>query len=138
MMKKALGGEPVSRFMTLDPVTVPAEATIRQFVDEYVYRYHHKLYPVSSNGSITGCIELADVKHVDPAEWDTTRVDAKSKYFTEDNSVSSETDALEAMNRMHQLHRSRMLVTKDGQVVGVLALKDLLAILSLKLELGDK
>ncbi len=58
--------------------------------------------------------------------------------MSEENSIPEETNALEAINRMNRLRRSRLLVTRDGQVVGVLALNDLMTFLSLKPELeGD-
>src|SRR6056297_3376601 len=49
LMRRALEGEPVSRFMRTSVVDVSPTMTLDQLVDNYVYRYHHKMYPVTEN-----------------------------------------------------------------------------------------
>jgi CBS domain-containing protein len=54
-----------------------------------------------------------------------------------DNTVTPETDALEAMTKMQRTGRSPLLVVSRGQLVGLLSLRDLLELFALKLELGE-
>ena len=49
VIRSALGGEPVAHFMEKNPVTVPPSISIRELVDNYFYRYHYKMFPVSGN-----------------------------------------------------------------------------------------
>lgn len=44
LTQQALQGRTVARFMTTDPVTVPAGTSVREFVDQYLY--HHNRAPV--------------------------------------------------------------------------------------------
>jgi CBS domain-containing protein len=53
----------------------------------------------------------------------------------DDNSVPPETDALQALKRMTRDGRSRLLVVEDGRLRGVISLKDVSRLISLKLEL---
>jgi len=54
---RALKGEPVKRVMEADPVTVPASISLKELVDDYIYRYHHKMFPVMENqDKLAGCI----------------------------------------------------------------------------------
>ena len=50
-------------------------------------------------------------------------------------SISAEADALKALSQMQRTGSSRLLVIADGQLLGIISLKDLLRFLDLKLEL---
>ena len=54
LLREALAGEPVRHFMRENPISVPSSATIREVVDNYIYRYHHKLFPVVDDGQLAG------------------------------------------------------------------------------------
>ena len=47
LLRRALAGEPVSRFMQADPVTVPRGISVLELVQDYVYKHHFKMFPVS-------------------------------------------------------------------------------------------
>ena len=47
-------GEPVRRFMNPDPIVVPPSLDLRHWVEDYVYRYHRKAFPVVSDGHLEG------------------------------------------------------------------------------------
>lgn len=46
LTRRALEGEPLERFMNRQPVTVPPDLKLDRLVEDYIYRHHHKLYPV--------------------------------------------------------------------------------------------
>jgi CBS domain-containing protein len=54
---------------------------------------------------------------------------------SEDNTVAPETDTLEAMTKMQRTARSPLLVVSRGRLVGILSLRDLLELLTLRLEI---
>ena len=56
LIRNALCGEQVSHFMETEPVTVPPSISIRELVEDYFYEYHYKMFPVSSNSGLQGCI----------------------------------------------------------------------------------
>ena len=45
LIRKALEGEAVSRFMQTNPVTVPPSVSVQQLVEDYIYKYHCKMFP---------------------------------------------------------------------------------------------
>lgn len=135
LARQILGGQPVSRFMNRQPITVPPDITIRELVEDYVYRHHHKTFPVVRDGRLVGCISTAQLGSIDRAEWDRRTVADVMERCSADNVVTPETDALEAMTKMQRTGRSRLLVVRDGQLAGILSLRDLLEFLALKLEL---
>jgi CBS domain-containing protein len=138
LVRQLLSGEPVARFMTENPVTVPPSASLQKVVEDYVYRYHHKLYPVAENGTIRGCLTLAQLKDVPREKWEQTTVGEIASPCGEANTIGSDADALDALSRMREQGSGRLLVERQGEVVGTLTLKDLLEFLSLKLELDPE
>jgi len=137
VMKTQLQGEPVSRFMETTPVTVDADRSVRDFVDEYLYHHDYKLYPVVKTGRLVGCVSTRQIKAIPREDWPSTTVGAIAQACTSDNTVSPQTDAMDALAAMHRLGISRMMVVDQGRLVGVLTLRDLLRFLSTRLELGD-
>jgi CBS domain-containing protein len=135
LMTETLKGEPVSRFMNTEVITVPPQATIEELVEGYVYRYHYKLFPVAADGTLQGCITTRQVKEIPREEWTQHTVGELYIKCDSSNTVTSSTDATEALSRMHRNSHSRLMVVDDNKLVGIISLKDLLRFLSLKLDL---
>jgi CBS domain-containing protein len=134
--RRALEGESIRRFMTEDPVTVLPSTTLERFVEDVVYRYHHKLYPVvTENGKLEGCISTRAVKNVPREEWPRKTVGELSSSCSPENTIGPEEDATKALGAMNRSRESRLMVVEGDRLVGVLALKDLLDFLSLKVDL---
>jgi len=138
LTRKALEGEKVRRFMRAQPVTVPGEATIADLVEDYVYTHHFKMLPVVEGERLLGCVTTRDIKEVPRAEWSQRRAGEIARTCSPENTISPDQDVTEALSSMHRTQSSRLMVVEDGRLVGVLALKDLLEFLSLKVDLeGD-
>jgi Zn-dependent protease len=135
LARQILGGQPVSRFMSQQPIAVTPDVSLRELVEGFVYRYHHKTFPVVRDGRLVGDVSTAQLGTIDRAQWDQLTVADVMDRCSADNMVSPDTDALEAMSKMQRAGRSRLLVVRDGHLVGILSLRDLLDFLALKLEL---
>ncbi len=136
LMRQALEGEPVRRFMHNHAVTVPPELTIQDFVDDYVYRHQHKLYPVVEGDRLVGCVSVNQIKEIPRSQWPQRLIKEVASGCSPENTIEADADAVQALARMNRNHVSRLIVV-DGpnHLAGVLALKDLLNFLSLKVEL---
>ncbi len=136
IIRQMLRGETVDRFMNDHPVTVPPETTVEHLVDDYVYHHHYKTYPVVDRaGQLEGCVSTRQVKEIDRDQWKDTRVDEIVENCSQENTVSPNTDAMDALMRMSRSGNSRLMVAEGGQLRGILSLKDLLGFLSMKVEL---
>jgi CBS domain-containing protein len=122
--------------MNRRPITVPPDLSVREFVEDYVYRHHHKVFPVVRDGRLLGCITTAQVGAIDGEQWDQRTVAEIMEPCSEDNTVAPETDTLEAMTKMQRTARSPLLVVSRRQLLlGILSLRDLLELLTLRLEI---
>ncbi len=135
LIRQALQGEEVRRFMNADPVTVPSSTTIEELVDDYVYEHHFKMLPVVDDGRLVGAVTTRDVKEAPREEWSQRTVGEIASECTDENTIAPDADAIHAFTRMNQHQASRLMVVDDGELRGILSLKDLLEFLSLKLDL---
>ena len=137
LVRQVLRGEPVSRFMTRELMVVPPGLNLRGWVEDYVYRYHRKMFPVASNGHLEGVIGTLALARYPREEWDKHTVAEAMRQDVDALSIPPDTDALEALGKMQRTGSSRLLVTDGDRLVGIVSLKDLLRFLDLKLELEN-
>ncbi len=137
LVREVLRGEPVRRFMKAEPVTVPPSLSLRRFVEEYVYGFHYKMFPVvTADGRLVGCVTTRAVKDTPREEWERRTVGEVMGGCSPDNTIGPEADVTDALKLMQRMGSSRVIVADGaGRVVGVVALKDLLRYVSLKAEL---
>jgi Zn-dependent protease/CBS domain-containing protein len=136
LLRRALEGEPVSRFMQPNPVTVPRGISVEELVQDYIYRYHFKMYPVLDDaGRLLGCVNTRQVKELPRDEWDRQTVGSLTEQCRPENTVAPETDAMQALSAMSRSGASRLMVVEGDRLLGILTLKDLLRFFALKMEL---
>jgi Zn-dependent protease/CBS domain-containing protein len=138
LTRKALEGEPLSRFMNTQPVTVPPSVSVDQLVDDYIYKYHYKMFPVVEDGhKLIGCVTTKQVKELSREEWNRKKVGEIARECSDENTISPRDDAVEALSLMRRNGASRMMVVDEGKLVGIISLKDMMKWLSLKMELEE-
>jgi Zn-dependent protease len=137
VIRAALAGESVRRFMTPEVLTIRPELTVVELVEDHIYKEHHRLYPVSKNGRVLGYVTPREIKELPRDEWPSKRVADVMVSNLEPIQLSPEADALDALSRMQRNGQSRLLVVEHGSLVGILTLRDLLDFLSLKIELEE-
>lgn len=137
LISAALQGETIRRFMTTTPVTVTPDMSIEELVDDYVYKYHYKMFPVvtDSEQHLAGCVSTKDVGEIPRQEWPRHKVEEVLKPCSADNTIPPEADALTVLSKMNESGTSRMLVTDKGRLLAIISLKDLLRFITSKLEL---
>lgn len=135
LLREALTGEPVSRFMTRDPIAAPPWINLREWVEDYVYRYHRKMFPVIGDGRLEGVISTQALADFPREHWSEHTVAEAMHHDLDALCITPQTDAMHALARMQSIGASRLLVVEDGRLVGIVSLKDLLRFFHLKLEL---
>jgi Zn-dependent protease/predicted transcriptional regulator len=138
LVRQLLEGEPVFRFMHADPDTVPVSASISEFVDDHVYRHHHKMFPVVDHGHLIGCVDTRQIREIPRDEWDRRTVGEVMEACSSENTVPPDADALNTLSRMNRTGRSRLMVVQNNDLKGVVTLKDLTRFIALKLDLEQE
>lgn len=137
LIRRALQGESLRRFMKTDPVTVPPNIPLTDLLEHYVYKFHYKMYPVVDGDKLVGCVTTSDLKHVDRDEWASTPVRALAERCTDEKAVSPDEDPMKVLSVMSRTGNTRLLVVENGKLAGIVTLKDMLGFLSLKIDLEE-
>jgi len=137
LTRQVLEGEPVRRFMVSEPKTVDPDLSIEDLVEDYIYRYHHDVFPVTDGSRLVGCIGVPQLREIPRSEWGERRVEDHLVPCSDANTISADSDAVKALSVMSRTGNSRLMITEGDRLVGIVALKDLLQLLSVKIDLND-
>jgi CBS domain-containing protein len=135
LARKLLADIPVSRIMTPDPITVTSRVSVHAFIDDYVYRYHHRWFPVMDNGAVVGSLSMQQAASVDRALWPAVPLGQIMRPLSPDDSVGPDTDAFTALTQMRRTGQSRLMVLHHGRLFEMVSARDLLDALSIEQEL---
>jgi len=138
VVRKALEGEVVRRFMVADPTTVQPSITVHDLVEDYVYKFHFKMFPVVEADKLVGCVSTKQVQGTPRDEWNRKTVRELLTECSTENTIKPQADAMEALSKMSRTGLSRLIVVEGDRAVGMITLKDMLKFLSLKVELDEK
>jgi predicted transcriptional regulator len=115
---------------------VAATLSIAEWVEDYVYRYHFKMYPVVDGSRLLGCVSVDSLKRINRDDWSSTKVADIMESRSETNTVDAGLDTMALLrNILQPAGRARFMVVEDDRLVGIIALKDLLELISLKLQI---
>ncbi|KKR32778.1 MAG: Membrane endopeptidase, M50 family [Candidatus Gottesmanbacteria bacterium GW2011_GWC2_39_8] len=137
LVRKSLEGEKVRDFMKPEPVTAPSSISIEKLVEDYIYKYHYKMFPVVENDRLIGCITTRQVKDLPREQWASSTIMELVSPCSEENTIGPEEDAMKSLSIMNRSGNSRLMVIDKGKLVGIITLKDIMGFLSIKVDLGE-
>jgi Zn-dependent protease/CBS domain-containing protein len=136
LMQSVLEGEPVRRFMNPNPVTVTPDMSVQDLVENYVYKYHHKMFPVVTDSQqLVGCVSTEQVKQMPRNEWNRHSLREITQACSPRNTVTPDTNAANVLSIMSHEGDRGLIVVDNNRVVAFVSPQDLLHFLSAKLEL---
>jgi CBS-domain-containing membrane protein len=136
LMQSVLEGEPVRRFMNPNPVTVTPDMSVQDLVENYVYKYHHKMFPVVTDSQqLVGCVSTEQVKQMPRNEWNRHSLREITQACSPQNTVTPDTNAANVLSIMSHEGDRGLIVVDNNRVVAFVSPQDLLHFLSAKLEL---
>jgi len=138
VVSEMIKDQPVSNFMHRNPVTVPPSTTVHEWLEDYVYQHHYKMYPVVEDSTLLGCISLDAVRTLPKSVRVTKTVGELVQPCSVQNTIAADTNTSELLSDMVGLKKqARYMVVDNGELVGMISLKDLLELISLKLEMEN-
>jgi Zn-dependent protease/predicted transcriptional regulator len=117
-------------------IAVDSSTTISKFVNDYVFHYHYRVFPVVELGRFVGMIDVRSIKAVSPNDWPTSKIGA----FLSDPStycvLDPEMDAINALRLLMTPNCSKAPIVRKGTLMGFLTRSDLLKLVSLKRDIA--
>jgi Zn-dependent protease/predicted transcriptional regulator len=123
-VREALAGLRVRDLMVREPITVPQNVSLGQFMDEVVWPNRYTTYPVTDNGRAVGLLPFKYVAEVPRTEWDSRTV--RDCMLPRDRvPVLDEDDELADVVSELGEEPGRGLVVDGERLVGLLSISDL-------------
>jgi len=117
-------------------VTVNTSMTISQFVNDYVFHYHYRTFPVLELGRFIGMVDLRSLKEVPSKDWPTTKIGGylsdPSKYCVLDPDV----EATEALRILQAKDCEKAPIVHKNVLIGMLTRSDLFKLVALKRDIA--
>jgi CBS domain-containing protein len=135
LVGETLTGVTVGSIMTKNVLAIPPNITVQQVVSDYFLIHPHGGYPVVSDGRLLGLITLQCVRAV-PKDTRGSEAVAQAMIPIE-RAVTAPPNlsALDAIQKMAREKVGRLLVTENGQLLGIVTRGDLMRTIQTRQEL---
>ncbi len=124
MIQSRLRTVAVRQVMTPNPVTVPASATVAEFLDNYL-PYLHSAFPVVADGQTVGLVTMKRVSQVPAGERGRTTLADAACPLSEVARATPDEPVADVLPRLNACSDSRALVFTDGHLVGIVSPADM-------------
>ena len=124
-LKHSLQGVPVGRVVSGPAVFVPGERTVEELVDRYFLRYSATAFPVVRGRSLVGVVAVADVSRLSLDERASTTIFDLMRPIAQVPAVDADRPLVELVLTVRGGHHDRMMVIRDGEVLGALTSEDI-------------
>ncbi len=129
---QTLGSITVGRLMNPAPVTLAPDLPLDRFVEDYAYRHHFSLYPVTDGTCLLGAVRTRDVGRITADAWPQTPITAIMHPLDAIPTIAPGRPAEEALERMQTARFPQILVTEGDRLLGILTLRDLMEHLAIR------
>jgi len=134
-LQTGLENTTVDQIMVRDPICIAADTPLDDVIEDYFYRHHHTAFPVMRDGALIGCIRIEDVGRVPRAERAEKTAGDIVSASGKVGRVATGTPAMDALMTMRKSGTSRLMVTEDGALRGMLTMRDIMTHLAIRDEL---
>lgn len=135
LIQEVLKDEPIRKFVQKDPITVSPDLSLKNLVEDYMYHDHHDFYPVVKDKRLLGCVGVWEFHQHPKEKWIELKVADVMTPYNSETAVPADLEVTEILKKIQITGRTHFLVTEDDQLIGVITLKDLTGLISLRLEL---
>ena len=132
VLKKTMVGTPVSDVMVKDIITVMPDIKLDKLVEEYFLKFRHLGFPVVEKGYLKGIVTLQNVNKVPRDKWPESTVSNVMTEVRDDLLCCPEDDTLEALVRVTKSGLAKLLIVKNGKLLGMISQHDLVKLFELK------
>jgi Zn-dependent protease len=118
------------------PVAVQKGTTVADLINNYIFHYHERIFPVVDRGQFIGMIDLRQLKKLRPEDWPNTYIDAFMSDASMTCTLTPDMDARDALRLMVEGAAAKAPVIENNALVGVLTPSDMVEVVALKNDLA--
>lgn len=138
-LESSLNGVRVAAVMRPDPIEVPADTSILDFVEHFVLARNLRAAPVvSADNRLVGLVTLGEARSVPRDRWATTRVTEVMLAADHLTVASPDEPLVQALRDLSKDDINQLPVVDQGHLVGLLTRSDVIRYLQVRQEIGPK
>jgi Zn-dependent protease/predicted transcriptional regulator len=119
-LEQSLEGLSVRDSMVSDPVTIEPDVSVADAVEHYFLKHGYTAFPVARDGHVAGLVSLSGVQHCRPPERARHQVGEIMQPVEDRIRIRPTASLSEALRRMAENDVSRLLVTDNGHLEGLI------------------
>jgi CBS domain-containing protein len=134
----SIKGFKVKDMMNTNIVIIKRDTTVGEIVNNYFMKYKFGIFPVvdnHDNKKLIGFISIHDIKSVPREQWDSTDAMDIAEEVKENETISSEAEANEAIRQMSKYNLNHLVILSDKKLKGMITKSDILQFIHLYSEL---
>jgi len=139
-LRETLKGLTARDALSEDATAVGPDLPLDRLVREYLYKYRRRSFPVvDDRGQVRGLVRLADVRSLPQSEWEVRTVRDAMQPLEDVTTVSVDEDLSGVLRKLSQAGGAYLpVVTEEGRLAGVVTQHDLMNLLEIRSELGER
>lgn len=138
MLQSMLRGVTVGEVMNPSPITVPANSSLQELVDNYFLPRGLRSALVIQDDQLAGLITLSDIRHVPREQWGLVPVSHVMIPLDRLHVVSPQQNLNDVLPLMVSRDVNQLPVVQNGRLVGVLSRDEIMRYLEVRRSLGPK
>jgi Zn-dependent protease/predicted transcriptional regulator len=115
----------VWRIMTPSPVTVPASATVAEFLADHLPRHGHSAFPVVAGDQTTGLVTVQRISQVPPDKRGSTTLGEVACPLADVARATPDESVADVLPRLNACSDGRALVFSGGKLTGIISPADI-------------
>jgi Zn-dependent protease/predicted transcriptional regulator len=132
VLRQSLATIPIRDMMVTTVVSIPAQCTLHEAVNQYFQAYGYGGFPVVEDRRLVGLVTVLEVQSVAPALWAWRQVEQVMRPVSESLVITPEVPVIHAMERMARGGWDRLVVVQDGEIVGLVTQSAIVHFLQLR------
>lgn len=136
LVRQTLSGVPVERVMSTDVPTIPADMSVKQFVEDHLMRYDYSCYPVVKNDEVIGVVGSEEVRKVGSESWDMMKVGDIVHPIDGAYKIDLHDDAWDALTKLASEEVCRLVVMDNSHLVGTVGRDAIYRLIQVKMQYG--
>jgi Zn-dependent protease/CBS domain-containing protein len=138
-LQRSLGDTRVADVMSAHPVTAPADATVDEFLESYVFRHRFSTFPVTApDGEPVGLATVNSIKQVPPERRATTRMADLATPIDQVPTVGTDDAVADVIDGFQTGKDGRILVMSKHGLVGIVSPVDVMRLIELRELTGER
>jgi Zn-dependent protease/predicted transcriptional regulator len=136
VIEQVLGSLHVSDLMVRDPITIDAETTVADVINDHFMRHGHGGYPVIRDGRVVGLISLGQIRDCPAGERASKRVSEIMRPLDPAIVIAPTAPVSNALRQMAESDSGRLLVMEQERLIGLITRSAIAHFIMLRSQLG--